>query len=223
MQRAAKDQSAATIAFVNDETSPLARGAGALLCLHAGPERSVAATKSMIASLVASASLVAHWSEDNELLDALALSCLRFSTYRPPRRLPRRRSRRWPKRPPCSLSGGAPRTPSLPRRRSSSRKLRRFMRKHSRPPKCCTGRRASSGQGFRSSPSRPRTPPVPVSSKRSIASLRLARSPLVVDVEPHERWRDPDRARRRPSPVDPDRGASRLLPRRRGDRAPARP
>ena len=47
MQRTAKDHGAATVAFVNDAASPLARGADALLCLHAGPERSVAATKSM--------------------------------------------------------------------------------------------------------------------------------------------------------------------------------
>jgi glutamine---fructose-6-phosphate transaminase (isomerizing) len=72
MQRAARDQRAVTIALVNDEDSPLARDADALLPLHAGAERSVAATKSMIASLVASASLVAHWSDDSELLAALA-------------------------------------------------------------------------------------------------------------------------------------------------------
>ena len=71
MQRTAKDQRAMTIAFVNDEASPLARGADAPLGLHAGVERSVAATKSMIASLVAGASLVAHWSDDTELLAAL--------------------------------------------------------------------------------------------------------------------------------------------------------
>ncbi|MFZ0601555.1 MAG: SIS domain-containing protein, partial [Roseiarcus sp.] len=71
MQRAARHERAATIALVNDEASPLARDADALLPLHAGPERSVAATKSMIASLVAGASLAAHWSEDSELLAAL--------------------------------------------------------------------------------------------------------------------------------------------------------
>jgi glutamine---fructose-6-phosphate transaminase (isomerizing) len=72
MQRAARDQGAVTIAMVNDEDSPLARDAHALLPLHAGAERSVAATKSMIASLIAGVSLVAHWSEDSELLAALA-------------------------------------------------------------------------------------------------------------------------------------------------------
>ncbi len=58
MQRAAKAQRALSIAFVNDVDSPLAREADALLPLCAGLERSVAATKSMIAALVAGASLV---------------------------------------------------------------------------------------------------------------------------------------------------------------------
>ena len=86
MQRAARDQGAVAIAMVNDEDSPLARDADALLPLHAGAERSVAATKSMIASLVAGASLVAHWSEDRELLAALAKlpSILDLSSAAPP-------------------------------------------------------------------------------------------------------------------------------------------
>jgi glutamine---fructose-6-phosphate transaminase (isomerizing) len=71
MQRAAKEQRALSIALVNDEESPLAREANAVLPLHAGPEHSVAATKSMIAALVAGAALVAHWSDDAELLAAL--------------------------------------------------------------------------------------------------------------------------------------------------------
>jgi glucosamine--fructose-6-phosphate aminotransferase (isomerizing) len=86
MQRAAKDERAMTIAFVNDEESPLARDADALLPLHAGAERSVAATKSMIASLVAGVSLVAHWSQDRELLAALAElpSVMDLSSSTPP-------------------------------------------------------------------------------------------------------------------------------------------
>jgi len=85
MQRSAGDQGAVTIALVNDESSPLALGADALLPLHAGAERSVAATKSMIASLVAAASLVGHWSEDSALLAALAElpSILDFSSAAP--------------------------------------------------------------------------------------------------------------------------------------------
>ncbi len=71
MQRAAKETGALSIAFVNDQESPLAREANAVLPLCAGVERSVAATKSMIAALVAGASLTAHWSDDGELLAAL--------------------------------------------------------------------------------------------------------------------------------------------------------
>ncbi len=71
MQNAAKDGGATTIALVNDAESPAARDADALLPLHAGVERSVAATKSMIASLVAGLSLAASWSEDAELAAAL--------------------------------------------------------------------------------------------------------------------------------------------------------
>ncbi len=86
MQRAARDQGAVTIALVNDEDSPLAHDADALLPLRAGAERSVAATKSMIASLVAGAFLVAHWNQDSELLAALAglPSILDLSSAAPP-------------------------------------------------------------------------------------------------------------------------------------------
>jgi glucosamine--fructose-6-phosphate aminotransferase (isomerizing) len=86
MQRAARDQRAMTIAFVNDEESPLAREANAVLPLRAGPERSVAATKSMIAALTAGASLAAHWSGDAELLAALTKlpSVLDSSSAAPP-------------------------------------------------------------------------------------------------------------------------------------------
>ena len=67
MQRAARAGGALTLAFVNDETSPLAEDAAIALPLCAGPEFSVAATKSMIAGLVAGAALVAAWSEDLSL------------------------------------------------------------------------------------------------------------------------------------------------------------
>jgi glucosamine--fructose-6-phosphate aminotransferase (isomerizing) len=67
MQRAAREAGAFTVALVNDPRSPAATDAAALLELHAGEERSVAATKTMIASLVAGASLIAHWSEDADL------------------------------------------------------------------------------------------------------------------------------------------------------------
>lgn len=56
-----------TIALVNDVASPLAEAAEWHVPLMAGTERSVAATKSFICSLVAGASLVAAWSTDDEL------------------------------------------------------------------------------------------------------------------------------------------------------------
>jgi glucosamine--fructose-6-phosphate aminotransferase (isomerizing) len=62
---------AATAALVNDEASPLARAAQWVLPLHAGAERSVAATKSYLCSLVAGARLAAHWFADAELLAAV--------------------------------------------------------------------------------------------------------------------------------------------------------
>jgi len=71
MQAAAKDAGALTVALVNDAQSQLALEADALLPLHAGEERAVAATKSVVASLVAGVSLVARWSEDAALVAAL--------------------------------------------------------------------------------------------------------------------------------------------------------
>ena len=63
---------AQTLAFVNDVKSPLAVTADHTIDLLAGPETSVAATKSFIAQLVAGLSLVTHWSEDQQLLNGLA-------------------------------------------------------------------------------------------------------------------------------------------------------
>lgn len=62
---------ASTVAMVNRVESPLARTAGWTVPLHAGPELSIAATKSFIASLTAMARLVAHWHEDEVLKAAL--------------------------------------------------------------------------------------------------------------------------------------------------------
>lgn len=72
MQRAARSGGALALALVNDVASPLAQEAEILLPLCAGPEHSIAATKSMVAGLVAGASLVAAWREDRQLADALA-------------------------------------------------------------------------------------------------------------------------------------------------------
>jgi glucosamine--fructose-6-phosphate aminotransferase (isomerizing) len=68
---AAKRGGAGALVLVNDAGSPLAAMADHLLPLYAGPERSVAATKSFIASLAALVSLVAAWAEDGELADAV--------------------------------------------------------------------------------------------------------------------------------------------------------
>jgi glucosamine--fructose-6-phosphate aminotransferase (isomerizing) len=62
---------AATVAFVNDVDSPLAKTCEWVMPLCAGAEKSVAATKSYIAALAAVARLVAHWDRDVRLLEAL--------------------------------------------------------------------------------------------------------------------------------------------------------
>ena len=72
MQESIRSAGGLTIALVNDETSPLARGAEFLLPLHAGPERSVAATKSALCCMGLAAALVAAWREDEGLTRAVA-------------------------------------------------------------------------------------------------------------------------------------------------------
>ncbi|SFH85995.1 glutamine--fructose-6-phosphate transaminase [Collimonas sp. OK307] len=66
-----RDARAATVALVNDVSSPLALSAEWAIPLHAGAELSVAATKSFIASLVASALLTGYWQNDIKFLAAL--------------------------------------------------------------------------------------------------------------------------------------------------------
>ncbi len=68
---AAAQAGARVVALVNVEDSPLARLAQTVIPLHAGPERSVAATKSYLASLAAILQLGAHWSGSVALLEAL--------------------------------------------------------------------------------------------------------------------------------------------------------
>jgi glucosamine--fructose-6-phosphate aminotransferase (isomerizing) len=71
LAQAGRDDGALTVALVNDTSSPLASTCEVVLPLHAGPENSVAATKSFIAALAAGLQLVAHWSQDQALLTAL--------------------------------------------------------------------------------------------------------------------------------------------------------
>ncbi len=61
-----------SLAMVNVENSPLADEASFVYPLRAGEEKSVAATKSFIASLFASASLIGEYSQDKSFLVALA-------------------------------------------------------------------------------------------------------------------------------------------------------
>ncbi|HET9865607.1 MAG TPA: SIS domain-containing protein [Steroidobacteraceae bacterium] len=68
----AKSRGALTLALCNSPDSPLMQAADIAVPLHAGPEKSVAATKSYIASLAAVAQLVAHWSQDLALSASLA-------------------------------------------------------------------------------------------------------------------------------------------------------
>ena len=69
--RGAKDAGALVIALVNAESSPLAQIADFTVPLCAGIERSVAATKSYIASMSAIVQLVGSWAGDSQLLQAL--------------------------------------------------------------------------------------------------------------------------------------------------------
>jgi glucosamine--fructose-6-phosphate aminotransferase (isomerizing) len=68
---AAKRGGAFVIALVNTDGSALAEVADLTIPLRAGPEKSVAATKSFIASLSAIAHLVAEWTGDPDLRAAL--------------------------------------------------------------------------------------------------------------------------------------------------------
>jgi glucosamine--fructose-6-phosphate aminotransferase (isomerizing) len=71
LQQSARQAGALTVALVNVEDSPAAHNADICLALHAGPERSVAATKSFIVSLVAGAAIVAHWRGEPDLIAAV--------------------------------------------------------------------------------------------------------------------------------------------------------
>lgn len=67
-----RESGARTVALVNQPGSPLASVCSRHAPLCAGVERSVAATKSYIASLAAVARLVARWTDDRNLLSGLA-------------------------------------------------------------------------------------------------------------------------------------------------------
>jgi glucosamine--fructose-6-phosphate aminotransferase (isomerizing) len=71
LAEAARAGGAITIAIVNDPASPLAQACEHVVPLHAGPELSVAATKSWICSLAAILQIVAFCAEDQQLLEEM--------------------------------------------------------------------------------------------------------------------------------------------------------
>jgi len=69
--RMARSAGATTVALVNDTASPLAEACDIILPVAAGPERSVAATKSFIATLAMLMRIAAAWSDDAPMAAAL--------------------------------------------------------------------------------------------------------------------------------------------------------
>lgn len=71
MARMARASGALSVAMTNDTNSPLAKVSDHTLNLHAGPELSVAATKTFVTSAVSAIWLLAEWSGDKALLSAI--------------------------------------------------------------------------------------------------------------------------------------------------------
>jgi glucosamine--fructose-6-phosphate aminotransferase (isomerizing) len=71
LTEAARDGGALVVGFINDERAPLAGLCEVALPLCAGPETSVAATKSFLLSGLAFLQLARHWSGDPELAAAV--------------------------------------------------------------------------------------------------------------------------------------------------------
>jgi glucosamine--fructose-6-phosphate aminotransferase (isomerizing) len=75
----ARKSGALTLAIVNDEDSPAALASELVLSIGAGPEHAVAATKTVVLSMIAGARLVAALARDDDLNDALQQLPLRLS------------------------------------------------------------------------------------------------------------------------------------------------
>ncbi len=71
MAQSARRNGATTIALTNTADSPLATSADISVDLSAGPETSVAATKSFVSSVVAGLGILGHWTSDKALLASL--------------------------------------------------------------------------------------------------------------------------------------------------------
>lgn len=72
MAKAAREGGAKLISIVNEAASPVAELADIAIPLQAGPEKSVAATKSCIASMAAGLALLGNWAKDPVLATAVA-------------------------------------------------------------------------------------------------------------------------------------------------------
>jgi len=72
MMHAARTGGALTIAVTNTAGSPITEAAEHSLALGAGPERSVAATKTFVTSVVAGLALLSGWAADDDLAEAVA-------------------------------------------------------------------------------------------------------------------------------------------------------
>lgn len=70
--RTATGPSVMRVGLINDAESPLAQTVDVCLPLHAGAERSVAATKSCLAAMLLAYGLTAHWAGDAAMLAAFA-------------------------------------------------------------------------------------------------------------------------------------------------------
>jgi len=69
--QAARAQNVPTFAITNNPASRLAEASATTLDIHAGPERSVAATKTVVSSALACIALLAEWAGDAELKKAM--------------------------------------------------------------------------------------------------------------------------------------------------------
>jgi len=77
--RSARENGALTIAIVNDVTSPVAEACELTLPVDAGPEHAVAATKSVVLSMVIGAQLIASLTSDQALSEKIGQLPQRFA------------------------------------------------------------------------------------------------------------------------------------------------
>ena len=71
MSDTAKQGGSLVVSLTNNSTSPLATLSDQNINIGAGPELSVAATKTFVLSIVAGLTVIAHWKQDQELLTAI--------------------------------------------------------------------------------------------------------------------------------------------------------